>query len=276
MAAIADSRDAVLVSARELKERLPHGNVVLLDVRFRDDPAYDARRAYLAGHLPGAVTVDFAHELTGRPEGFSGKRPLPPLDRLEHDARRWGIGAGSLVVVYDDNRNRQAARVWWTLRWAGIADVRLLDGGLDAWTAEGGALATEVPLPARGDVELRGGGLPQFGAEGAETFARDGVLIDARDAAAFAAGHIPGALSIPTAGNLDPETGTYANPDALRARFAAHGVDGSKPVGVYCGGGVAASHQIAALTSIGIAASLFPGSWSAWSADPSRPRETGA
>ncbi|PZO76665.1 MAG: sulfurtransferase [Mesorhizobium amorphae] len=269
-------RASILVTPDALRSEIEKESIVLLDIRFRDDAAYDPRSAYLAGHLPNAVAVDFRHELTGRPEGLGGKRPLPPIERLQHDARRWGIGRDARVVLYDDNRNRQAARGWWTLRWAGVADVRLLDGGLDAWKASGNALETAVPLPTRGDVELSPGGLPQFDADGAEAFTRDGFLIDARDAAAFAAGHIPGALNIPTSGNIDPAAGTYLDGETLRARFAAHGIDGTKPVGVYCGGGVAASHQIAALASVGIAASLFPGSWSAWSADPARPRETGA
>ncbi|MCO6050369.1 rhodanese-like domain-containing protein [Mesorhizobium sp. RP14(2022)] len=271
----AQSRTSVLITAEELEARLESSSVVLLDIRFSQDKAYDPRTAYLAGHLPGAVAVDFVHELTGRPEGFSGKRPLPPIERLQHDARRWGIRSDSLVVLYDDNRNRQAARGWWTLRWAGLDQARLLDGGLHAWTARGHALETAVPLSARGDVVLSSGRLPHFSADDAAGFVRNGVLIDARDAAFFAAGHIPGAINIPTSGNIDPENGAYASADTLKARFAALGVDGSKPVGVYCGGGVAASHQIAALAAIGIEASLFPGSWSAWSADPARPRETG-
>ncbi len=271
-----DPRRSVLITVPDLKARLETEHVVLLDVRFRQDEAYDPRAAYLAGHLPGAVAVEFVHELTGPPSGLSGKRPLPPIDRLQHDARRWGVRQESLVVLYDDNRNRQAARGWWTLRWAGLSNVRLLDGGLDAWTAQGNVLDTTVSYPMRGDVVLEPGALSQFDADGAVAFADSGVLIDARDAASFAAGHIPGAINIPTSGNIDPATGAFAEADTLRARFAALGVDGSRSVGVYCGGGVAAAHQIAALTAIGIESSLFPGSWSAWSADPARPKETGA
>ena len=269
------NRSAVLIPPAELA-RLEPGNLVLLDIRFRQEGGHDPRAAYLEGHLPGAVAADFVHELTGPSEGFSGKRPLPPIERLQHDVRRWGIGRDSLVVVYDDNENRQAARAWWTLRWAGLGNVRLLDGGLDAWTGAGHRVDTAVPFPLRGDAVLTPGALPSFDADAAAGFVRDGLLVDARDAKSFAAGHIPGAINIPTSGNVDAETGAFAAGEVLKARFAEYGLDGTRPVGVYCGGGVAASHQIAALATIGIAASLFPGSWSAWSADPDRPRETGA
>jgi thiosulfate/3-mercaptopyruvate sulfurtransferase len=203
---------------------------------------------------------------------------------LQRDARRWGIRAGSAVVVYDDNRGLQAGRAWFTLRWAGVADVRILDGGLEAWIAAGHATTTDIPLPDYGDIVLSGGRLPVIDADQAAGLARSAILLDARGSDAYRGnpvtagappqGHIPGAVSAPTTGNLSAD-GTLASPDDLRARFAALGVDGSVPVAVYCGGGVAASHQIAALASIGIEAKLFPGSWSAWSSDPSRPVATG-
>lgn len=271
----AGHRDAVLITAQELVATIDTGKLVLIDVRFRQDPSYDPRAAYLSGHLPGAVAVDFTHELTGTPTASSGKRPLPPLARLQHDARRWGLSSDSQVIVYDDNSNRQAARVWWTLRWAGVASARLLDGGLHAWIAAGGIPVTGVPYPVRGDIVLAEGALADIDADAAASLAVHGLLIDARDEASFRQGHIPGAVNLPTSGNIDPVTGGFKPAEALRHRFQRVGIDGTKPVGVYCGGGVSAAHQIAALASVGIEASLFPGSWSAWSADPTREREVG-
>ena len=278
-------RSSVLITVQELADlRATQGALTILDIRFRPD-GKDERTRYRAGHIPGAVYVDLVNELAGEPVGFSGRRPLPAIRDLQRDARRWGIRAGSAVVVYDDNRGLQAGRAWFTLRWAGIASVRILEGGLEAWTAAGHATTTDVPLPDHGDVVLSGGHLPVIDANQAASLARSAILLDARGSDAYRGGpvtagkalegHIPGALSAPTTGNLSND-GAFASPDLLRARFAALGVDGSAPVAVYCGGGVAASHQIAALASIGIQAQLFPGSWSAWSSDPSRPVATGS
>ncbi|RDG31045.1 sulfurtransferase, partial [Streptomyces corynorhini] len=176
------------------------------------------------------------------------------------------------------------ARAWWLLRWAGVADVTLLDGALGAWRAAGLPLETGEPVPREpGDAVLTGGHLPVVNADEAAALARRGTLLDARAAERYRgerepvdprAGHVPGARSAPTGENLASD-GTFLPPDALRARFAALGADGSSPIGVYCGSGVTAAHQIAALALAGTDAALFPGSWSAWSADPARPAATG-
>ncbi len=271
------AQNDVLIDAATLLALLASGTekVVVLDVRLGEE----GHSSYLAGHIPGAVHVDLATGFAGTPSGFSGKRPLPAPKDLTRNAQAWGIDADSLVVLYDDNGNRQAARGWWTLRWAGATRVRLLDGGLKAWTAEGGSLATDVAQPVRGTVVFEGGKLPVLDADGAAARPDQGILIDARGSDAYrgddGGGHIPGAVSLPTSGNLDPVTGRFLAPETLRKRFEAAGVKPGKPVGVYCGGGVAASHEIAALTLAGFGAELFPGSWSAWSSDPDRPVATG-
>ncbi len=267
----------VLIDAKTLQSLLQSGSqdIVILDVRLGDE----ALASYLAGHIPGAVHVDLATGFAGRQSGFSGKRPLPDPTDLTRDAQTWGINPDSLIVLYDDNGNRQAARGWWTLRWAGAARVRLLDGGLKAWIAEGGTLATDVPQPARGSVVFEGGKLPVLDADGAAARPDGGILIDARGRDAYrgddGGGHIPGAVSLPTSENLDPLTGRFRAPADLRKRFQTAGVEPGQRIGVYCGGGVAASHEIAALTLAGYSADLFPGSWSAWSSDPDRPVATG-
>lgn len=275
------TRSQVLISAADLVALIGGAApVVLLDIRSLKSGEIAAP----SGHIPGAVYADLQSNFAGKQEGYSGRRPLPKIADFEANARRWGISRDSIVVVYDDNRGLQAGRAWWVLRWAGIKDVRLLDGGLQAWIAAGGDVSHAATKPTPGDIALDGEHLPVLDANAAAAFARNAILIDARSADAYAGtaknaedavgGHIPGAHSAPTTANLT-EAGTFADTAALRERFAKLGIDGSKPVGVYCGGGVAASHTIAALTSIGIAASLFPGSWSAWSSDPSRPVATG-
>jgi len=268
------ARSDHFVSVTELAELLDGDRPpVVLDVRIangRDDGPAE----YAAGHIPGAVYVDLPTQLQGKPSGHSGKRPLPDIEQLQADARSWGIRNGDAVVVYDNVAGTKAGRAYWVLRWAGIADVRLLDGGYAAWVAAGLPVSTQTPEPAPGDVVLHPGNLPVLDADQAAEYAAAGALYDARGAAQFAAGHIPGAVSAPTRDNLDA-SGLLRDEDSLRKRFAELGIDGSRPVGVYCGGGVAAAHQAAVLHSLGIEAALFVGSFSAWSSDPARPIERG-
>ncbi len=271
----------MLVSAVELLAAEPRP--VLLDVRWAlgDDRG---REKYLAGHLPGAVYVDLETELADPPRAALGRHPLPSLQRLQASARRWGVRAGRPVVVHDDSGGLAAARAWWLLRWGGLVDVRLLDGGLAAWVRAGGRLEVGDVVPPSGDVVLTGGGMPVVDAGTAAALpGRGGVLVDARAAERYRgevepvdprAGHVPGALSAPTAGNLTDE-GTFREPGQLAERFAELGVRPGADVGVYCGSGVTAAHEVAALAIAGIDAALWPGSWSQWSADPDRPVATG-
>lgn len=266
-----DHRKTVLITARELDAQLAAGRApVLLDIGGVRPGRGDARST----GLPGAVPVDLATELAGPGGGTLGNRPLPEIAELEANARRWGIREGAAVVVYDDNNGLQAARAWWVLRWAGIDNVRLLDGGLGSWRAAGYATAELTSVPDLGNVQLSPGHLPVLDADAAALQPHRGVLLDARDAPAYeTSGHIPGALNAPARGNLSA-AGTFAAPEALRLRFAALGALGAD-VGVSCGAGVSAAHDILALATLGQPAALFVGSWSAWSADPSRPVVTG-
>lgn len=264
----------VLVSATELADLIADedADVVVLDVRWRlgGPPGHGE---YLTGHVPGAVYVDLDTELASHGQPTDGRHPLPAVEDLEKSARRWGVRAGSTVVAYDGEGDLAAARAWWLLRWAGVADVRLLDGALPAWTASGGALETDDVVPDEGDVVLRAGALPTLALDEVADFPEHGVLLDARAPERFRgevepvdpkAGHVPGATSAPTGANLGPD-GRFLSADELRARFGALGADGSAPVAVYCGSGVTAAHQVAALAVAGVDAALFPGSWSQWS-----------
>lgn len=267
----------VLIEASELLSLLREGyrHIVLLDVRLGEE----GREAYRTTHAEGAVFADLGTDFAGTGGGTAGKRPLPRPDDLTRAAQRWGIRRDSLVVLYDDNAGRQAARGWWTLRWGGATAVRLLDGGLRAWREAGGPVTETIPRPDQGNIVLSGGHLPTLDADAAGAVARSGILIDARTAEAYAGGdgggHVPGAISLPTADNVDPVTGRFLPVEQLQARFAQAGLTRNGDIGVYCGGGVAAAHEIAALTIAGYETRLFPGSWSAWSADPARPVATG-
>ena len=275
---------SVLIAAGALAAALDGDErIVLLDVRWAlgDDRG---REHYLEGHLPGAVFVDLESELADPPSAADGRHPLPSLQRLQEAARRWGISSGDVVVAYDASGGLAAARAWWLLRWGGLADVRLLDGGLHAWRLAGGLFEAGEVVPEPGEVVLTGGGMPVLSIDEAAALpSGGGLLLDARAGERYRgevepvdprAGHVPGAVSAPTTENLAAD-GSFRSAEELRRRFAALGATAGRPLGVYCGSGVTAAHQVAALAVAGVDAALWPGSWSQWSADPVRPVETG-
>ncbi|MEU2348931.1 sulfurtransferase [Modestobacter sp. NPDC049651] len=266
----------VLTTAEELLARPAD---VLLDVRWQLGRT-DGRDQYLAGHLPGAVYVDLDTELSAPPSPAKGRHPLPSVQFLQAAARRWGISAGSRVVVYDAAGGTAAARAWWLLRWAGVTATTLLDGGLQAWP---GPLETGDVVPAPGDVELTGGALPVLTIDEAAALPARGLLLDARAGERYRgetepvdprAGHVPGAVNAPSGENLGAD-GRFLPVTALTERFDRLGATDGRPVGVYCGSGVFAAHEVAALAVAGVDAALWPGSWSQWSHDPGRPVATG-
>ncbi|MFE4382629.1 sulfurtransferase [Streptomyces cyaneofuscatus] len=252
---------------------------VLLDVRWQLGGPH-GRPDYEAGHLPGAVFVDLDTELAG-PAGSGGRHPLPDPETFGAVMRRAGVGQDTPVVVYDGGQGWAAARAWWLLRWTGHPDVRVLDGGLAAWT---GDLSTGIPDPTEGDFRPKPGALPTLDADAAAALARTGLLLDARAAERYrgdvepidrVGGHIPGAVSAPTTQNV-AEDGRYLPAERLAERFTGLGAGKSgEAVGVYCGSGVSGAHEVLALEIAGIRAALYPGSWSEWSADPARPVATG-
>ena len=276
-----------LIDTRELDAVLRNVSaprLVLLDVRWRLGGPSPAE-LYASGHLPGAVSVDLDRDLAAPVgDGRRGRHPLPEPGALQEALRRWGIDEESSVVAYDDADGSSAARAWWLLRWAGLRDVRVLDGGIAAWTAAGLPLTTNMPAPEPTNVVVRPGAMPVLDATGvAELVARGGVLLDARVEPRYrgevepvdpVAGHIPGARSAPTSGNVDA-SGRFLSPKQLRERFAGLGVEPGQAVAAYCGSGVAAAQEVLALHLAGVPAALYAGSWSEWVADPSRPIETG-
>jgi len=273
-----------LIDVPGLNARMAAGQrTVVLDVRWAlGDP--EGRSHHLKEHVPGAVYVDLPTQLADPADPARGRHPLPSLARFQEAARSWGICDGDVVVAYDDAGNTSAARLWWMLRDAGVRTVYLLDGGLAAWRAAGLPLEGGSVEPDAGDVTLTGGGMAVTDADGAAGWPAGGVLLDARAGERYRgevepvdprAGHIPGAVSAPTTGNLDDD-GRFLPAGKLRERFAGLGVDATTPTAVYCGSGVTASHEIAALEIAGFTAALFPGSFSEWSNDASRQVATGA
>lgn len=279
-----------MIDVAELAAAAPPPTVI--DVRW-SLTAGPGRAEYAAGHLPGAVFVDLDNELCGAPAtpagadpgqrpppGTGGRHPLPDPGRLQAVLRAAGVRAEHPVVVYDGGDGLAAARAWWTLRWAGHPRVRVLDGGYPAWAAAGQPVTASPPAPATGDFTVRPGNMPVLDAEGAAALAREGVLLDVRAAPRYrgevepidpVAGHIPGAVNLPTTEHVDGR-GRLRAADQLRDTFAAAGVRPDVPVGAYCGSGVTASHTVLALHRAGRTdAALYVGSWSEWITDPDRP-----
>jgi thiosulfate/3-mercaptopyruvate sulfurtransferase len=272
------------VTAEDPADRLAAlRRLTVLDVRWRlGGPP--GRELYAAAHIPGAAFVDLDLDLAA-PPGEGGRHPMPAAADFEQAMRRAGVSDERPVVVYDDADSTAAARAWWLLRYFGHPSVLVLDGGFRAWTAAG--YPVEPPSQAYhgaiGDFTARPGHLDLLDADGAASVARSGLLLDARAGERFrgeaehvdpVAGHIPGAVSAPTAENVNPD-GTFRSPADLAARFTALGANGDRPVAAYCGSGVTAAHEVLALTLAGVPAALYVGSWSNWITDPARPIAVG-
>ena len=278
-----NARDGVLIGVSELMRRRDDGEQpALLDVRWRLDKP-DGYEDYLTGHIPGAVYVSLENELSDHSRNGRGRHPLPSGDELQIAARRWGVKANQPIIVYDGWKRAGSARAWWVLTAAGISDVRILDGGLSAWTSAGGALQRGASTPTAGDVsvvhdDLYAGGRVTLTAEQVAATGAP-LLLDARAPERFrgevepvdpVAGHIPGARNLPSTTVL-AEDGTFLPETSLIALFEQTRGGADTPVGVYCGSGITASVILAALSATGIDAALFPGSWSQWSTEPDRP-----
>ncbi len=261
----------------------------ILDGRFdlmRPDAGLEA---FVAGHIPAAGYLHLDHDLGAKGDASAlcgGRHPLPSLARAAATFGRHGVGPGTTVVLYDAHGGMYAARAWWLLKWLGHGPVAVLDGGLAAWQAAGGALEAgpaaavpdlgAYPLPAEP-------GMAWIDADAVQ--ARIGqpgsVLIDARAPERYrgevepldpVAGHIPGAVNRPFAHNLGAD-GRFLPAETLRAAFDAL-LAGQAPDQVVhqCGSGVTACHNLLAMTLAGLPGSrLYAGSWSEWCSQPQRP-----
>ena len=254
---------------------------VVLDVRYRMGTSAGLQE-FEESHLPGASYVAMDTELaTIRSDRQGGRHPMPTVETFSAAMRSAGVTMSRPVVAYDDWASLPASRVWWMLRHLGFLDVRVLDGGLAAWTATGEPTESCPVTPGAGDFTASTMGVGRvLDATDAMRYAAGHLLLDARPADRFrgenetidaVAGHIPGAVSSPALANVD-EHGRFLPAEELARHFHELGAEDGKIVGTYCGPGIQATHLALALSIAGITdrADVYIGSWSDWIASPER------
>ncbi len=277
-----------LIAAADLARHLDNPEWAIIDCRFALHDTEQGQRDYLQAHIPGALYAHLDRDLSApMVPGQTGRHPLPSIEECARLFSVWGINRDVQVVAYDDTGGALgSARLWWMLRWLGHNAVAVLDGGWQAWQQAGlPTRSGQEDRPARSFVPLPREDLLIDSAEvQARQYAPDFRLIDVRAAERYrgaiepldpVAGHIPGAVSLPFAENLNAE-GRFRTPEELRARYQP--VLGNVPAeqtAFYCGSGVSAAQGLLALAHAGLGEGrLYAGSWSEWITDPQRPVET--
>lgn len=281
-----------IISATELQSLLGQENVVVVDCRHDLMDANFGTKAYQEGHIAGAVFANLDQDLSGSKVGadgqFRGRHPLPNQDDLILNLRRWGIHNDTQVIAYDAHGGMFAARLWWLLRSIGHANVAVLDGGLGAWTTAGFAIETAIPSPVQGSISVRATltrqvDVQQVLANLSSPAGQRLQVVDARAADRFrgenetidpVGGHIPGAVNRFFKDNLQAD-GRFKSATELRAEWSQKFTEPAQAI-MQCGSGVTACHNLLALEIAGMSgAALYPGSWSEWCADASRPLAVG-
>jgi thiosulfate/3-mercaptopyruvate sulfurtransferase len=278
----------MLVTVDELQEHLFHPQWCVVDVRHDLMDTEAGRRAYAAGHIPGAAFAHIDDDLSGAKTGRNGRHPLPARSDLVAAFRRWGIGNDTQIVAYDAHGGQFAVRLWWLARWLGHTRVALLDGGWPAWMARMQWASVEPPERPQGSFEPRPAVVTVRTTDEvlSSIGAQAHLLLDARAPERYrgeqepidpVAGHIPGAQNRFWMTNLNADQ-TFRPPAELRREFEQL-LGGRQPQAVthQCGSGVTSCHNIFAMELAGLPGSaLYAGSWSEWIADRSRPVATGA
>jgi len=276
-----------LISTAALASRMDDPAFAIVDCRYKLDDAEWGQREYAVAHIPGAVYADLGRDLAGPRTGTNGRHPLPDRHTLARTFGRLGIASGVQVVAYDQDNGMYASRLWWMLRWLGHDAAAVLDGGLAKWKSEGRPTKSgeeqrqprEFVAAARGELAI------DVGEMASRAGKPEWTLVDARAPERYrgetepidkTAGHIPGAKNHFFQWNLD-ERGLFRTPEELRARLKQSLADTPPDrIVCYCGSGVTACHNLLALEHAGLkGATLYAGSWSEWSSDPSRPIERG-
>ena len=258
---------------------------LIIDCSFDLADITAGERAFVQGHLPGAIYAHLDRELAGPKTGRNGRHPLPAVADWAATLARLGLTPTRAVLLYDAQGGMYAARAWWMLRWIGHGAVSVLDGGLGAWKAAGGALESGAvtPVAATSAYPIGESGVAMVDADALQKSLGRVMLLDARAGERYRgevepldqrAGHIPGARSRFFKDNLDAQ-GRFRSAAELRAAFESFGAAPAHVVH-QCGSGVTACHNLLAMEVAGLSGSaLYPGSWSEWSADPARPVAVG-
>ncbi|MBN9410562.1 MAG: sulfurtransferase [Burkholderiales bacterium] len=248
----------------------PSANRLFIDVRL-GEPAEELR-SFRDAHIHGAVHAQIRDVFAGPAGPDTGTLPLPAPDMLRQQLIAWGVDGDTELIVYGPSV-ALAARAWWVLRWAGLRKVRVLDGGIKAWTALGGPLAQGDAPPrtprSTAALVLQPGGMPEATVNDVEEMGPETLLLDARDESAFLAGAIPGAVNLPSSLQWTPGA-TLRTVEELSALYAQGGALQARDVVAYCGGGVLSALTVLTLSALGATPRLFVGSWSEWSRDPTR------
>jgi thiosulfate/3-mercaptopyruvate sulfurtransferase len=277
-----------LITPAQLQQLMDSGAPLrVLDASFELMKPDAGAAQFEAEHLPGSTYVHLDHHLsdkTGADRASGGRHPLPSRETFARRLGELGVANHMQVVVLDRQGANYCGRLWWMLKWCGHEAVAVLDGGLPAWKAAGGAVATgPAPAPAPAHFEL-GPPLAHLAttAEIAGALGRPGLtLIDARAAARFrgetepldpVAGHIPGALNRPFVQSVTAD-GRFKPAAELRAEFDQL-LGGRDPASVvhHCGSGVSAIPNLLAMEIAGLGRGrLYAGSWSEWCNTPGLP-----
>ena len=275
--------EKILVTTQELARHLGDPQWIVFDVRHDLTDLEKGRRAYAAAHIPGAYFLHTDEDLSGAKDGTNGRHPLPDAQAFVRKLNECGVTPQTQVVPYDDAGGSFAVRLWWMLRWLGHERVAVLDGGFPLWQKEGRPIEDRAPPARKGSFVAR----PDLGASvdahHVERMRSDsGVkLIDARAPERYSgrtepldpvAGHIPGAVNRFWKSNLRDD-GRFKAADELRQEVrAVIGDTNAANVVHMCGSGVTACHNLFAMALAGMPTGrLYPGSWSEWCADRSRP-----
>ena len=271
----------LLITAAQLRTLVDsNARLVILDASFDLMDPDAGEHSYREAHIPGALHVHLDRDLSTAKTGRNGRHPLPTRETFAQTVGSWGIDEATQVVVYDRQGAMYAARVWWMLRWLGHEAVALLDGGLTAWQNEGGPVETsKTTAKTKPAYPIKPSLVATMDADTLAAQLGRVRLVDARAGERFRgevepidkqAGHIPGAVNRFFKDNLDAD-GRFKSPQALRAEWSPVLAGGGSVV-QQCGSGATACHNIFAMQLAGLGAStLYPGSWSEWSSDPSRP-----
>jgi thiosulfate/3-mercaptopyruvate sulfurtransferase len=272
-----------LIQADELQSRLSENTLMIIDTRFNLQDVQAGQQTYAEGHIPGAFYLDIDKDLSGPKAEHGGRHPLPDVDILAKKLESIGVSNKSKIVIYDDSANMYAGRLWWLLRYMGLEDVNVLDGGFSGWLEKGFPTTQDIPeaKPAKFKPRLQYQMLVDKDYVKRRMGNPNVILVDARAADRYRgenetldpkAGHIPGAINKPFTENLEDKK--FKSPEALSKHFSD--IPKNKEVILYCGSGVSANHNLIALEEIGFkGVKLYAGSWSDWVSYAENPVETG-